>query len=70
MNVLTHGQDLDVSSAYINDQHVHIFGLWTDSVAYVVGIVPQADRRLSQRVIKHSLASSVLPTFDHASKST
>ena len=47
MNVLTRGQNLDVSSTYINDQHVHIFALWIDSVAYVVGIVPQADRRLS-----------------------
>ena len=50
MNVLTRGQNLDVSSTYINDQHVHIFALWIDSVAYVVGIVPQADRRLSQGV--------------------
>ena len=69
MNVLTRGQNLDVSSTDINDQHIHIFALWIDSVAYVVGIVPQADRRLSQRVIKHSLASSVLPTVDRASKS-
>ena len=47
MNVLTRGQNLDVSSTYINDQHVRIFALWIASVAYVVGIVPQADRRLS-----------------------
>ena len=34
MSVLTRGQNLHVSSAYINNQHVHdkFFDFWSDSV--------------------------------------
>src|SRR5947208_12751372 len=53
MSVLTRGQNLHVSSAYINNQHVHdkFFDFWRDLVTDMAGIVPQPDHRLGQIVL-------------------